>query len=98
MSLVFALPEHHIIMVCFALVGMRSLCSYHVHIPCVTSSSSHHDVIAFTHESQLPSWHMTDRPSHITGRLHTWQVDLHTWQADLCITKKCMICQIHVET
>ena len=69
-SLVFMLPDHHIIMVHFTLtcIGMTSLCSHCVHIAHVMSSHFHHDVIAFTHESQLQSWHVTDRPSYVTGR------------------------------
>ena len=65
-SLMFALPEHHASWLTshWHDVGMTSSGSHHVHIACVTASCLHHDGIAFMHESQLQSWHMTDRFNH----------------------------------
>ena len=56
-SLVFALPEHHVIM-----VRMTSSCSHCIGITCMMSSHLHRDIIVITCKSWLQSWCMTDRP------------------------------------
>ena len=66
-SLVFALHEHHVIMVPshWHDVGMTSFCSHCICITCVMSSHSHHDVIVFAHESQFQLLCMTDSHLHV---------------------------------
>ena len=63
MSLVFTSHASH-----WYGIGMTSSYSHCICMTYVISSCSHHDVIAITHESQLQSWCMTDRPLHMTGR------------------------------
>ena len=77
MSLVFALHEHHVIMVHLHWhdIGMTSLCSHCSCITHVMSSHLHHDIILFTCESQLESWHVTDRHSH-NRKVHNHEITL----------------------